>query len=110
MARNSKPANQERVQVVKAPEGSVPLITGSTGYLTDEIKERARAVWLDEIQRSGSDLSAPEVVELMRQQGVDFGVHKPAAAIGTVLAAIRKDYQRNGQSNLAVTEEQEPMR
>jgi hypothetical protein len=85
--------------VVQAPE-TVPVFTDNGRGLTEQLKERVRTVWREEIQRTGRDLEAPQVVELLRSQGVTFDVDKPHAAVGTVLFALRKAYARTGQIDL----------
>lgn len=90
-------------RVVQAPPRAVPTFSDNGRGLSEPLKERVRAVWREEMQRTRRDLEADQVVELLRQQGVEFDVEKPHAAVGTVLYALRKNFSRTGQIDLAET-------
>jgi hypothetical protein len=92
-------------EVVRAPAGTVPVFSEGTGRLSEELKEQVKAVWTEAMQREKRDLSAVEVVELLTKQGVNFGVEKPSAAVGTVLYAVRNAYKANGQTHIGTDDD-----
>jgi hypothetical protein len=92
-------------RLVQAPPGSAPDFARNGPGLSDELKRRVRAVWLEEMRRSGRDLNGPEVVELLRSEGVTFDVEKPHAAVGTVLYGARERYKASGQTAIPGSED-----
>jgi hypothetical protein len=90
-------------RVPKPPEPRpVTSVTRATadpndGKLSDEMKNKIRALYLGEYRRQHRWLTAQELVDQMLANGENFGVAQPVPSVGTVLAAARRQHASQGQ-------------
>ncbi|SRR6266849_10389247 len=75
------------------PVDAAPADEANGAKLSDQMKERIRAIALREWQTNKRWYTAQELVDTMLKAGINFGVAQPVPSVGTVLAATRRQIE-----------------